>query len=49
LITEAIGGNVQAIREIGDRTEGKPAQAIALDLEVKDWRHPVAVQRLRNK
>jgi hypothetical protein len=39
LIKEAVGGNVQAIREIGDRTEGKPAQAIALDMEVKDWRH----------
>jgi hypothetical protein len=38
LIAEAISGNVQAIREVGDRTEGKPAQAIALDLEVKDWR-----------
>ncbi len=38
LISEAILGNVQAIREVGDRTEGKPAQAIALDLDVRDWR-----------
>jgi hypothetical protein len=38
LIREAVGGNVQAIREVGDRTEGKPAQAIALDLDVRDWR-----------
>ncbi len=38
LIAEAIAGNVQAIREVGDRTEGKPAQAIALDLDVRDWR-----------
>ncbi len=38
LIREAVSGNVQAIREIGDRTEGKPAQAIALDLDVRDWR-----------
>ncbi len=38
LIAEAILGNVAAIREVGDRSEGKPAQAIALDLEVKDWR-----------
>jgi hypothetical protein len=38
LIAEAIAGNVQAAREVGDRSEGKPAQAIALDLEVKDWR-----------
>jgi hypothetical protein len=38
LIREAVAGNVQAIREVGDRTEGKPAQAIALDLDVRDWR-----------
>jgi hypothetical protein len=38
LIREALSGNVQAIREIGDRTEGKPKQAIDLDLQVKDWR-----------
>jgi hypothetical protein len=42
LIREAVSGNVQAIREIGDRTEGKPAQAIALDLEVNDWRREAA-------
>jgi hypothetical protein len=38
LIREAIGGNVQAIREIGDRTEGKPKQAIDLDMQISDWR-----------
>ncbi len=38
LIREAISGNVQAIREIGDRTEGKPKQAIDLDMQVSDWR-----------
>jgi hypothetical protein len=39
LIREAISGNVQAIREIGDRTEGKPKQAIDLDLDLQlDWR-----------
>jgi hypothetical protein len=38
LIREAVAGNVQAIREVGDRSEGKPAQAIALDLDVRDWR-----------
>jgi hypothetical protein len=40
LIREAVSGNVQAIREIGDRSEGKPAQAIAIDLDVQvnDWR-----------
>ncbi|MEJ7862365.1 MAG: DUF5681 domain-containing protein [Pyrinomonadaceae bacterium] len=38
LISEAKTGNVQAIREIGDRTEGKPKQAIDLDLQINDWR-----------
>jgi hypothetical protein len=38
LISEAKNGNVQAIREIGDRTEGKPKQAIDLDMQVSDWR-----------
>jgi hypothetical protein len=38
LIREAVSGNVQAIREIGDRTEGKPKQAIDLDLQISDWR-----------
>ncbi len=38
LISEAKIGNVQAIREIGDRTEGKPKQAIDLDMQINDWR-----------
>jgi hypothetical protein len=38
LIREAISGNVQAAREIGDRTEGKPKQSIDLDMQVSDWR-----------
>jgi hypothetical protein len=38
LISEAKNGNVQAIREIGDRTEGKPKQAIDLDMQVNDWK-----------
>ncbi len=38
LIREAVKGNVQAIREIGDRTEGKPAQKLDLDLQINDWR-----------
>ena len=38
LIREALSGNVQAIREIADRTEGKPKQAIDLDLQINDWR-----------
>lgn len=28
LITEAMTGNIQAIKEIGDRIDGKPAQSI---------------------
>jgi hypothetical protein len=38
LIREAVSGNVQAIREIGDRTEGKPKQSLDLDLQISDWR-----------
>jgi hypothetical protein len=38
LIKEAKSGNVQAAREIADRTEGKPKQSIDVDLQVKDWR-----------
>jgi hypothetical protein len=38
LIREAVSGNVQAAREIADRTEGKPKQSIDVDLQVKDWR-----------
>jgi hypothetical protein len=38
LIKEAKSGNVLAIREIGDRTEGKPKQAIDVDLRAMDWR-----------
>ena len=38
LIREAISGNVQAIREIADRTEGKPMQKVDLDLQINDWR-----------
>jgi hypothetical protein len=38
LIKEAVSGNVLAIREIGDRTEGKPKQAIDLEMNIKDWR-----------
>jgi len=38
LIDLAVAGDVQAIREIADRTEGKPKQAIDLDLQINDWR-----------
>lgn len=38
LIQKALSGDVQAIREIGDRTEGKPAQKLDIDMNVHDWR-----------
>jgi hypothetical protein len=38
LIKLALSGDVQAIREIADRTEGKPKQAIDLDLQISDWK-----------
>lgn len=38
LIRLAIAGDVSAIREIADRTEGKPKQAIDVDLRAMDWR-----------
>jgi hypothetical protein len=38
LIKLALGGDIAAIREVFDRTEGKPKQAIDLDLQVSDWR-----------
>ena len=37
LINQALAGNVQAIREIGDRTEGKPKQSIDIEAHL-DWR-----------
>jgi hypothetical protein len=38
LIKRALIGDVQAIREIGDRTEGRPKQAVELDARLLDWR-----------
>jgi hypothetical protein len=38
LIKLAVAGDVAAIREIADRTEGKPKQAIDLDMQINDWR-----------
>jgi hypothetical protein len=37
LIKLALSGDVQAIKEIGNRTEGLPKQAIDLDLQINDW------------
>ncbi len=38
LIREALSGNVQAVREIADRCEGRPKQAVDLDLQINDWK-----------
>jgi hypothetical protein len=38
LCIEAASGNVNAIREVADRTEGRPKQTVDLDLQVSDWR-----------
>jgi hypothetical protein len=38
LIKLAISGDVAAIKEIGNRTEGLPRQSIDLDLQISDWR-----------
>jgi hypothetical protein len=38
LCTEAASGNVNAAREIADRTEGKPKQSLDIDMAVMDWR-----------
>lgn len=37
LIKEGMSGNVAAIREIADRTEGRPKQQLDVDMSV-DWR-----------
>ncbi len=38
LVASAMKGDVSAAREIADRTEGKPKQAIDVDMAVMDWR-----------
>ena len=38
LIKLAIGGDVQAIKECFDRCEGRPKQAVDLDLQINDWK-----------
>jgi hypothetical protein len=38
LIKLALSGDVAAIKEIGNRTEGLPKQAIDLDMQINDWR-----------
>jgi hypothetical protein len=38
LIREALTGNIAAVKEVFDRSEGKPKQSIDLDLQISDWR-----------
>jgi hypothetical protein len=38
LITMALSGDVQAIKEVFDRCEGKPKQSIDLDVQATNWR-----------
>ncbi len=38
LITLALSGDVQAIKEVFDRCEGRPKQAIDLDFQATNWR-----------
>jgi hypothetical protein len=54
LCTEAASGNVNAAREIADRTEGKPKQSLDVDMSVMDWRemarkHGVSEQDVINE
>jgi hypothetical protein len=37
LISMALAGDVQAIKEVFDRCEGKPKQAINLDIQATSW------------
>jgi hypothetical protein len=41
LIKLALGGDIAAVREVLDRTEGKPKQAIDLDIQATSWRDEV--------
>ncbi len=38
LIKLAIGGDVQAIKEVFDRCEGRPKQSVDLDIQTTNWR-----------
>jgi HPt (histidine-containing phosphotransfer) domain-containing protein len=41
LIRLAISGDVQAIKEIANRTEGLPKQTLDLDIQATNWREEV--------
>jgi hypothetical protein len=46
LVHMAVAGELGAIREILDRMEGKPRQAIDMHLEVTDWRERARLEGL---
>lgn len=41
LITMALGGDLNALRELIDRTEGRTPQTVDMDVSVNDWRQTV--------
>jgi hypothetical protein len=38
LVAQAAQGNIIAAKEVADRTEGRPRQAVDVDMSVLDWR-----------
>jgi hypothetical protein len=38
LVRSAAQGNILAAKEIADRTEGRPKQAVDIEMNVNDWR-----------
>jgi hypothetical protein len=38
LVRSAARGNILAAKEIADRTEGRPKQAVDIEMNVNDWR-----------
>lgn len=43
LVHHAAMGSVMAAKEIADRTEGKPRQALDVDMQLRDWREQAAI------
>lgn len=46
LVTKALDGDVPAIKEIGDRLDGKPAQSVAIgqDPDLDPLKHEVSIR-----
>jgi hypothetical protein len=49
LVKAAALGNVLAAKEIADRTEGRPKQALDVDMNVRDWRAIAAQHGVSNE